>query len=350
MTSQGALAEVVTAEPLSRQIANMVLQAMQPQLAALLQAQNNRIEAILTWLLQLEQAAQEPQEARQAQQLLHVPRINPPEVYDGKSKQLADQFAQQVEVAAEFECFQDNHQKIVWAQSYLTGLVRQWSAVITTGMDDPDVNLWRFCLEAWLVDFKAAFCTRDQAQDALTRIGQLQQGSRSITDYCTAFFELKGKLGHIDAESKYIKDRFWKGLNMAAMEALVNTDYQTAEEAHDILLHCESKLADLAVRRKRHWHASSLATASSSASASNTVACSAPSLPLADPNAMDVDHARGSLTAQKCYKCGKTGHLVAQCPTWVESIQAVVCEVVGVDGKAGAVGGKMVEQPGPGFV
>ncbi|KAG6867129.1 hypothetical protein C0993_006482 [Termitomyces sp. T159_Od127] len=251
--TQGALAEVATAEPLSGQIANMVLQAMQPQLAAHMQAQDNRIEAILTRLLQLEQAAQEPREACQAQQLLHVPRINPPEVYDGKSKQLADQFAQQVE-------------KIVWAQSYLTGLVRQWSAVIMTGMDNLDVNLRRSHWEAWLADFKAAFCTQDQAQDALTRIGQLQQGSKSITDYYTAFFELKGKLGHVDAEGKYVKDRFWKGLNTVAMEALVNTDYQTAEEACDILLRHESKLADLAVHRKGHWHASSPAMASSSAS------------------------------------------------------------------------------------
>ncbi|KAG6865019.1 hypothetical protein C0993_008354 [Termitomyces sp. T159_Od127] len=209
MTSQGALAEAATVELLSGQIANMVFQAMQPQLAVHMQAQDNRIKAILTRLLQLEQAVQESQEACQAQQLLHVLRINPPEVYNSKSKQLVDQFAQQVKAVA--------------------------------GMDDPDVNPQRFCWEAWLADFKAAFCTWDQVtwdqvQDALTRIGQLQQGSKSITDYCTAFFKLKGKLGHTDAEGEYVKDCFWKGLNAAAMEALVNTDYQTAEEARNILL------------------------------------------------------------------------------------------------------------------
>lgn len=48
----------------------------------------------------------------------------------------------------------------------------------------------------------------DPAQDTLAHISQLQQGLKSITDYCTAFFELKGKLGHADAESKYIKDHF----------------------------------------------------------------------------------------------------------------------------------------------
>ncbi|KAG6863850.1 hypothetical protein C0993_010145 [Termitomyces sp. T159_Od127] len=202
MTSQGAT-KVATAELLSGQIANMVLQAMQPQLAAHMQVQDDRIKAILTWLLQLEQVAQE--------------LIHPPEVYNSKSKQLVDQFAQQVEAAAEFECFQDDWQKIVWVQLYLTGSAQQWSAVITTGVDDLD--------EAWLADFKAAFCTQDQVQDALTRIGQLQQGSKSITNYYIAFFKLKGKLRHVDAEGEYIKDHFWKGLNAAAMEVLVNTDY-----------------------------------------------------------------------------------------------------------------------------
>ncbi|KAG6872084.1 hypothetical protein C0993_002452, partial [Termitomyces sp. T159_Od127] len=159
-------------------------------------------------------------------------------------------FAQQVEAAAEFECFRDDRQKIVWAQSYLTGSAWQWSAVIMTGADNSDINPRRFHWDAWLVDFKAAFCTWDQAQDVLTRIRQLQQGSKSITNYCTVFFELKGKLGHVDVEGEYVKDRFWKGLNEVAMEALVNSDFQMAEEACDILLHRESKLANLANRRK----------------------------------------------------------------------------------------------------
>ena len=98
------------------------------------------------------------------------------------------------------------------------------------------MNAWRFDWGSWLADFKAAFCTREPEQEALTWLGQLQQGSRSIMDYCTAFFELKGKLGKADAESQYVKDRFWKGLNAAAMKALVNTDYETAEQARDILL------------------------------------------------------------------------------------------------------------------
>ncbi|KAG6875691.1 hypothetical protein C0992_002816 [Termitomyces sp. T32_za158] len=208
MSSQGAQTDVATAEPLSGQIMNIVLQTMQPQLAMHIQAQDDRIAAILTRLLKLEQAAQELREAHHTQQLLHIPRINSPEVYDGKSKQLADQFAQQVEAAAKFECFQDNRQKIMWAQLYLMASAWQWSAVIMTGMDNPDINPQHFYWEAWLMDFRAAFYMWDQVQDMLTRIGQLQQGSKLITNYCTAFFKLKGKLGRADAEGKYVKDHF----------------------------------------------------------------------------------------------------------------------------------------------
>ncbi|KAG6867181.1 hypothetical protein C0993_005978 [Termitomyces sp. T159_Od127] len=76
--------------------------------------------------------------------------------------------------------------------------------------------------------------------DALTCISLLQQGSKSIMDYCMEFFKLKGKLECADVESKYMKDHFWKGLNAVAMEALVNMDFVMAEETWDNLLHRES--------------------------------------------------------------------------------------------------------------
>lgn len=38
------------------------------------------------------------------------------------------------------------------------------------------------------------------------------------------------------------------------MEALINSDFIMAEDARDILLHRESKLADIAAQWKRQWH------------------------------------------------------------------------------------------------
>lgn len=159
-----------------------------------------------------------------------------------------------MEAAAEFEQFRNERQKVLWAQSYLSSSALAWSRVITTGADDPVLNPRRFLWAAWLNNFQAAFGLQDPAQDALNQIAMLQQGSKSITDYCMAFFELKGKLGPADANSEYIKDRFWKGLSTSAMEALVNTDFAMAENARDILLCKESKLADIAARKKGQWH------------------------------------------------------------------------------------------------
>ena len=135
-------------------------------------------------------------------------RINVPKVYDGKLRPLADQFMQQIKVAAEFETFRNECQKILWAQSYLTRSAQDWSSVIMTGLDDPVANPKHFQWQAWRDNFRAAFCMHDLAQDALACLGQLQQGSKSIMDYCTMFLELKGKLGNVDMASKYIKDCF----------------------------------------------------------------------------------------------------------------------------------------------
>ncbi|KAG6895947.1 hypothetical protein C0992_011376 [Termitomyces sp. T32_za158] len=172
---------------------------------------------------------------------------------------------------------------------------------------------------------------REPAQDALNRIGVLQQGSKSITDYCTAFFKLKGKLSPRDAASDYVQDRFWKGLSAASMEALVHAEWETAEQARDFLLRKENRLADLAARRKGFWQATNTAApraqaAASTAPASNTTAHAAPPPPPADPNAMDVDRAKASLAARKCFKCNQTGHLMAACPQWAATIKAAVTE------------------------
>ncbi|KAG6867803.1 hypothetical protein C0993_010850 [Termitomyces sp. T159_Od127] len=325
MTSQGDGDEAGTMDLASARIADVVFQAVQTRLAAQFQAQDTKLAEVLACIAQLE--------AAQAPQGLVTPPVAqaPLEQATGVQVPLADQFVRQVEAAAEFEMFQDDCQKILWAQSYLSGSAQQWSSVITTGLDDPAWNPRHFQWDAWVTDFKASFCMRDQAQDALTRIGQRQQGSKSIPDYCTAFFELKGRLGQADADSKYVKDRFWKGLTAASMEALVNMDFTTAEEARDILLQRESRLADIAARRKGTWHPGHAVASAASNAASHPQVCAAPPPPPADPNAMDIDHARTAAS-----------HLMAQCPSWEASIKAAV---------QAAVGGKAKEEPPkPGFV
>ncbi|KAG6872058.1 hypothetical protein C0993_002485 [Termitomyces sp. T159_Od127] len=137
-------------------------------------------------------------------------------------------------------------------------------------------------------------------------------------------------------------------LNPAAMEALVHTDYQTVEEARDILLRREAKLVDMAARRKSTWQTASAGSHRASATATTATAGagapsrSAPPAAPADPNAMDVDRAKVTAASRKCYKCGQAGHLIAQCPLWMESIKAVVLEAV--------ANGRKEEEPKPGFV
>ncbi|KAG6877886.1 hypothetical protein C0993_002724 [Termitomyces sp. T159_Od127] len=268
------------------------------------------------------------------------PSISPPEKYDGASKALVDQFVRQVEAVAEFEVFRDDHQKILWAQSYLMGSAQAWSCIITMGSADPGGQ--RGCRTFWM---------RDMAQEALNGIAVLQQGSRSITEYCMAFFKLKGRLSPSDAGSDCIKDRLWKGLSAAAMEALVNTDYdyEMAEQARDILLRWESKLADIAAHRKGTWQATGMThpwvpTPAVVTPSTTTAVRVAPPHPPVDANTMDVNHTKATPVQRECFKCKKLGHLMVECPQWAAAIKVAVREAI----TGGDV--KVEEAPKAGFV
>ncbi|KAG5335158.1 hypothetical protein C0989_002093 [Termitomyces sp. Mn162] len=237
--------------PTEDHIAKMVYQAMQAEFAARMQATaqlqtslrelQGRFEALANRMAEVECSSYNGRLR---------PNISPPEKYNRASRQLVDQFIGQVKAAAKFKRFRDECQKILWVQLYLSGLALTWSHIIMTGDKDPVLNPQHFIWKAWLTDFQMTFGLCNLVQDALNHIAMLQQGSRSITDYCTMFFKLKGRLGASDANSKYIKDCFWKGLNAVAMEALVNMDFAMTEEARDILLYREGKLADMAARKK----------------------------------------------------------------------------------------------------
>ena len=135
MSTMGSLDNVIPQMP-EEQIAKMVFQALQTDLVAQLQAglaeMQGRMDVLETRLAALERGD------RGAWQR---PSISPPEKYDGALRTLVDWFISQVEATAKFETFWDKKQKVLWAQLYLTGSALAWSQVITTGLDDPDLNL-----------------------------------------------------------------------------------------------------------------------------------------------------------------------------------------------------------------
>ncbi|KAG6859903.1 hypothetical protein C0995_002232 [Termitomyces sp. Mi166 len=281
MSTQGPPKSTDTVSP-EKCIADMVFEAIKVELEQFtlnLESLRERMDGFKLGLDELQEGmdvaydrlAQLECTSLELQKSCHMSKINLPEVYDGKSKALADQFTHQVEAVAEFENFCDECQKILWAQSYLTRSAQDWSCVIMTGAANPKLNPCQFEWTMCLMDFKAAFCMWNPVQDALTWIRQLQPGFK--VDY-----------GLLER----------KGLNSAAMEALVNTNYKTVEEAWNILLHRESKLVDIAAKKKGGWHANSVTHASVSAllvSTSTSVPARSvlPTAP-ADPNAMDVDY------------------------------------------------------------
>lgn len=296
--------------------------------------------------------------ARPVQTTVRAPKVNAPAVYDGKSKELADQFVQQVSNAAKFEVFSDDEQRILWAQSFLSHQALAWSSVITSNGDAAS-NPRRYDWDLWLAAFKSAYCTRDAAADALQRLGALSQGTKSITEYCTRFEELRVKLEKGDQDGAWVRDRFWAGLSLLSKEALVNSDYKTVEEAQEILLKRETRLADLEATRRSQQPQRQGNNSSSSALRPPVVApranpptpavhhpvVSAPPPATRDPNAMDVDGGRRGARVRKCYKCGQEGHLVADCPSWETALRAAVASVIAGNAAAAAQAGTSTQPP-----
>jgi hypothetical protein len=116
----------------------------------------------------------------------------------------------------------------------------------------------------------------------------------------------------------------------------VTTDYETVEEARNVLLCREAWLADIELAHKQ-WKSSYVAVHASQAKIpplpSRPVApapvAALPAVRLApppaskDPNAMDVDRGQ-RWSGRKCHKCGKEGHFIAQCPDWYAQVKAAL--------------------------
>lgn len=285
------------------------------------------------------------------------PKVHAPEVYDGKDRDKADQYLRQIVRAARFETFVDDAQRILWAESYLTGQAHTWSSVITG--DASTVNPLRDDWNAWSRAFSDTFCTREPAREAYVKLSSLHQGSKTITAYTTEFRELVSRLPPSEQTGFFINGRYWDGLNPVAKQALVNTDYTTAAEAQDILLRRESRLADIAAQQKStSGHSSSafgrssapthVARAQPAAGATPTppprpAQFSAPA-PSRDPNAMEVDAAKSRRT---CYKCGKTGHLKFECPDLYSAHYSAIRAAVVEDLTRSGLLGPAPVVPGP---
>lgn len=133
----------------------------------------------------------------------------------------------------------------------------------------------------------------------------------------------------------------------------MNTDYEMVEQARDILLCHESKLANIAAKRKGNWGEGSSSVPHSLATsllALQVVVHPVPPPASADPNVMDINHAKTLSSIWKCFKCGKSGHLMADCPLLMVLIRAAIAEALGVMGKTAGEEKKKKKRPAAGFV
>jgi len=325
----------------STALANDIYAALEKMLEPRLVALEQGLVSASDYCARLEEVNRELHEdvvSLAAARMGRAPKVNPPTVYDGKDTAKADLFLHQTTVAAKFENFSDDVQKILWAQSYLSGQAQLWSVVVTTSLG-AEYAAAHTTWTGWVEAFKQTFCSRNVAREALQQLNQLHQGSNSITHYTTQFRELVAKLPAAEQTGNFIDNRYWEGLSLASKQNLVGTDFVTAAQAQEILLRRESRLADISAQVQRTKGATQFRASagtsqlpnSQSASISATGAAPRPAqaqaslpLPPRDPNAMDVDGARPIRT---CFRCGEAGHVHSQCTGSLEKrLKAAIVE------------------------
>lgn len=228
------------------------------------------------------------------------PKVSVPDKFNGSRGGPAEIYASQVQLymLAHPNLFRDDHSKVVFALSYLTGAASSWAQPLMQELlDESTSHLVTF--QRFVTNFKAMYFDTEKKAKAERALRTLTQKS-TVAAYA---HEFNIHSTATEWETPTLISHFEQGLKKEIRVTMVmhSSEFSSIEE-----------IANLAIRIDSKLHGAS----------DTTTTFHVPTA--ADPNAMDISSGFVRLSSEErarrlrtgsCFKCGVQGHIASGCPS-----------------------------------
>ena len=221
------------------------------------------------------------------------------------------------------ESFSDDQTKIIWALSYMkSGRAAKWAARIFK-WEEENAGYTKFLdWDNFKSEFRKEFCPANSDAAAINKLESTAyyQRTRSVDDYLDEFLDLIAESGYTDPKTLVVK--FRRGLDPQIQNAVATMANGRPSDVAPTAWYEAARNVD----QNRASNEDFRSTNRISTPLSNPLRSPAPPAPRPStiqahvrptpgyPVPMDIDGNRRKTLVLSCYRCGKPGHKVPDCP------------------------------------
>jgi len=221
------------------------------------------------------------------------------------------------------DSFSDDQTRIIWALSYMkSGRAAKWAARVFKYEEDNEGCTRFLDWEDFKTEFRKEFCPVNSDAAAINKLESTAyfQKTRSVDDYLDEFLDLIAESGYTDPKTLVVK--FRRGLDPQIQNAVATmttgrpsniapTAWYEAARNID-----QNRASNEAFRSAHRTSTSSNLLRPPALSVSRPLPMQVPVKPTPGyPVPMDVDTSRRRTPIPPtCFRCGKSGHKVPDCP------------------------------------